>query len=273
MLLFNLRTTENTRIRNILLVLILLCSMPAWGQEQNVKDLEQTVFQLNNDFKYDQSIVAIRNFLTTAKSNDDRYYGFLFLSYTYRRLFDESVALRYLDTALAYGLNTTKRDYYLNNITCQKSMIFFNLQKYKEADSVMKILAANNYKDLNEADHAKILVQEGYILYCDKNYKQAEAKYQAAIERIRTVSPCDLPLIYGRQIQLYAATRQPGLRDSAFRRALQAADDCGIAKSKLFAHEMMVQAYSSRGDYKNAFLYLRKLEALNHAYDIKAHLV
>lgn len=272
MLLFNLRTSENTRIRNILLVLILLWGMPAWGQEQNVKDLEQNVFRLNNDFKYDQSIVAIRNFLTTAKSNDDRYYGFLFLSYTYRRLFEETAALQYLDTALAYGLTTAKRDYYLNNITCQKSMILFNLQKYEAADSVMKILAANNYKDLSEADHAKILVQEGYILYCDKKYKQAEAKYQAAIERIRTVSPCDLPLIYGRQIQLYAATRQPGLRDSAFRLALKAADDCGIAKSKLFAHEMMVQAYSSRGDYKSAFLLLRKLEALNHAYDVKTHL-
>ncbi len=35
---------------------------------------------------------------------------------------------------------------------------------------------------------------------------------------------------------------------------------------------MMIQAYYSIGDYKNAFLYLRKREALNHQYDARAHL-
>jgi signal transduction histidine kinase len=246
--------------------------MPARGQELHVQALEQNVYRLNNGFKYDQSIVAIRNFLATAKSNDDRYYGFLFLSFTYRRLFEDSVALHYLDTALAYGLNTEKRDYYLNNIVCQKSMVLFNLQEYKAADSLMQMLAANKYKDLTEADQAKILVQEGYILYRNKNYIQAEQKYQAAIRQVKTASPCDLPLIYGRLIQLYAAKRQPGMRDSSFRLAIRAADDCGIAKSKLFAHEMMIQAYYSIGDYKSAFVYLRKREALSHQYDARTHL-
>jgi signal transduction histidine kinase len=269
---FKLQTLNHMMIRNIFLLLMLVCSIPARSQEQHIKNLEQNVYRLNNEFKYDESIAAIRNFLVTTKSNDERYYGFLFLSYTYRRLFDDSVALRYLDTALVYGLNTGKRDYYLHNIACQKSMIFFNLQKYNAADSIMQTLAANNYKDLSEADQAKVFVQEGFIFLHNKNYKQAERKYLDAIARVRTASPCDLPVIYGRQIELYAATRQPAMMDSAFRLAIKAADDCGVAKSKLFAHEMMVQAYSSMGDYKKAYLYLRILESLYRKYDTKAHL-
>jgi signal transduction histidine kinase len=242
------------------------------GQERHIKDLEQHVYRLNNEFKYDQSITVIRDFLSASKSNDDRYYGFLFLSYTYRRLFDDAASLRYLDTALAYGLNSERREYYKNNVACQKAMVLFNLLKYDAADSIMKILAEKNYKDLSDADLAKIFVQEGYILYSNKNYAQAESKYLAAVGLVKTASPCDLPLIYGRQIQLYAATRQHGMRDAAFRLAIKAADDCGIAKSKLFAHEMMVQAYYSMGDYKNAYVYLRKLEALNAAYGSNTHL-
>ena len=167
---FHRQTVGNNTIRHILLALILLCNMPARSQDPYIKKLEKDVYQLNNEFKYDESTAAIRNFISTAKSNDDRYYGYLFLSYTYRRLFDDSVGLRYLDTALAYGLKTDKSDYYLNNINCQRSFTYFNLLDFKAADSVMKILAANNYKDLSNANQAIIFVQEGHILLRKKNY-------------------------------------------------------------------------------------------------------
>lgn len=267
---FNLRTICYTIISSVFLLLV--SGMPAWSQERHVKDLEQKIYQLNNEFKYDQSITAIRNFIGTAKSNDDRYYGFLFLSYTYRRLFEDSVALQYLDTALAYGVHTDRREYYTDNITCQKALVLFNLLQYHAADSIMKILARNNYRNLSESDQAKIFVQEGRLLFHNENYKQAEARYQAAIEKARASSPCDLPLVYGNQISLYAATGQIARMDTAFRLAIKAADDCGTTKSKLFAHEMMVQAYSAMGDYKKAFFYLRKLEALNHNYGTKSYL-
>ena len=272
MLVFDLQKLRYVLCCNLFLLLLLACSTPARSQERSAQDLEQEVYRLNNEFKYEQSIAAIRNFIVAAKNNDDRYYGFLYLSYTYRRLFDEAASLQYLDSALAYGMHSERREYYINNINCQKALVLFNLQKFDAADSIMKILAQQNYKDLSVADQAKIFVQEGYLLFTHRNYKQAEVKYQAAIERVKTASPCDLPLIYGRQIQLYAIVRRLGMMDTAFRLAIKAADDCGIAKSKLFAHEMMVQSYFEMGDYKNAFLYLRKKEALITTYDSKTHL-
>lgn len=269
---FNLQTVRYTAFSSLFVLLILVVCTSARSQEQHIKDLEQNVYRLNNEFKYDQSITAIRDFLSTSKSNDDRYYGFLFLSYTYRRLFDDSAAWRYLDTALAYGMNSERSAYYINNINCQKALVLFNLQKYDAADSFMTLLAKNNYQDLSDADRAKMFVQEGYLFFSDKNYAQAEAKYQVAIDLVKTASPCDLPLIYGRQIQVHGATRRLGMMDSAFQLAIKAADDCGIAKSKIFAHEVMAQSYYTMGDYKNAFLYLRKKEGLNAAYDSKTHL-
>ncbi len=64
---FKLPTIRNARIRDIFLMLILVYSMPARAQEQQVKELEQNVYRLNNGFKYDQSIVAIRNFPVNGK--------------------------------------------------------------------------------------------------------------------------------------------------------------------------------------------------------------
>ncbi len=94
-------------------------------------------------------------------------------------------------------------------------MVLFNLQEYKAADSLMQILAANKYKDLAETDQAKILVQEGYILYRNKNYKQAEEKYQAAIRQAKAVSSCDLPYLWQADPVASAAKHQPGMRDSS----------------------------------------------------------
>jgi len=260
------------KIQKLLLFILLLCSTGSYAQEQYVRDLEQTIYRLNNEFNYTQSITINRNFISNAKNNDERYYGYLFLSYTYRRLFENEVALRYLDTALLYGLNTQHAAYYFKNVTCQKAMTYFNQQHYAQSDSLMKVLARNQYQDLNESDLAKIFVQEGVLLLQDKKYQQASARFNAAIEKVKWMQPCDLPLIYGNQIPLYAATHELTKMDSAFRLAIQSADDCGVAKSKLFAHEMMVQAYSTMGDYKKAFYYLRKLEALNKGYDRNTNL-
>ena len=80
MLVFKLQTMSYTGISNLLLLMMLLCSMPAMSQERHVKDLEQNIYHLNNEFKYDQSFTAIHNFISSAKNNDERYYGFLFLS-------------------------------------------------------------------------------------------------------------------------------------------------------------------------------------------------
>lgn len=270
MLFFTLSIARHTGIRHLLLFLALVCNMPARGQEQYIKDLEQKVSRLNNELKYDQSIAAIRNFISTAKSDDDRYYGFLFLSHTYKHVYDDSVALQYLDTALTYGQKTERSDYYLNNITCQRSMLLFDLQKYNAADSVMQLLAANNYKDLSQVDLSMIYIQEGHVLFLREKYKDADARYQLAMETMRVSNPCDLPLAYGRLMLLYAATNQVAKLDSVFELSKRSADDCGIGKYKLYSYEMITQAYRSMGNFEKAYRYLMNFDALAFAYNSQA---
>lgn len=263
---------QNIWIRKILLLFLLFCSVQTSGQEQHVKKLEDSVFRLNNKLQYNQSIILIRDFVSGTKNNEDRFYGFVFLSYTYSRLLDYAAALNYLDTALAYGIKTTHPHNYINRIRFEKALIFFTLQEYKQADSVMKLLERKNYMGLDEVNIAKLFVQQGYLLFRNKNYKQADEKYQAAIELIKPTSPCDLPMVYAKKLELYAALKQPGMIDSAFNLAIRAADDCGIIKSKITVHQVIVGVYEAMGNYEKAYRYLKKLDTLNIAYDMKTHL-
>lgn len=263
---------RNIWVRARLMLLLLFCGLQTSGQEPHVKKLEDNVFLLNNQLQYNQSIILIRNFVSSAKSNEDRFYGFLFLSHTYSRLRDHSAALNYLDTALAYGIKTTQRGHYINRINFEKALVLFTLQKYNQVDSVMKVLEQKNYIGLSENDMAKLFVQQGYLLFRNKEYKQADAKYEAAIGLIKSASPCDLPMVYAKKMALYAALKQYSMMDSAFNSAIKAADDCGTIKSKITVHQVMVKIYEEMGSYEKAFRYLRKLEALNIAYDRKTHL-
>lgn len=255
-----------------MLLLLLFCGLRASAQERHIKGLEDEVFRLNNQLQYNQSIVLIRDFVSSTKSDADRFYGFLFLSYTYSRLLDYAAALNYLDTARAYGIKTARPDPYIDRINFEKALILFTLQEYDQAGSVMDALEQKNYRGLDEAHVAKVFVQQGYLLFRKKNYKQADAKYQAAIELIKHASPCDLPIVYAKKLELYAALKRPDMVDSTFGLAIRAADDCGIIKSKITVHQVMVGIYEKMGNYEKAYFYLKKLQALNLAYDNKTHL-
>lgn len=255
------------------LFFILWANTSLHAQSQAVLDLEKRVYGLNNAFKYDSSQIEIQNFLQKKDiSNEDKYYAYLYLSYTYKRLFDYESTLYNLDKALAFGLLTPRKAYFNANIICQKALALFDISRYHEADSLMQLLAKNKYQHLNEEYQSKIIMQEAYLLYLGKKYLKSEQKYDVALALMQKASPCDLPMIYGKKIELYGKMQQKSNLMNAYNLSLACADSCHIVKYAIYTQEMYFKVLKEEGEYQKALAIRESYDSLNNLYNKQEHL-
>jgi len=234
-----------------------------------VTQLEKSVYELNNKTEYETSLKKILDFLNSKTiNNEDAYYANLFLSDTYKRIFDYDNVLLYLDKAQTFAEKiTTNKQYYLDNVICQKAFALFDIQHYTDAKVLMQILAKNNYKNISTEAQAMLMMQDAYLLYLDTNYTEAERQYDLAINKMQVIRPCDLPIIYGKKIALYGAMNKELEMLLAYKKALHYADSCHIIKYNLYAAEIMRNTYQSMGKYDLAFKYFTVYDSLNTIYN------
>lgn len=243
------------------------------AQSQAVLDLEKRVYTLNNAFKYDSSQIEIHQLLQQKNiSLEDKYYAYLYLSYTYKRLFDYESTLSNLDKALSYGMQTPRKAYFQANILCQKALALFDTHRYEEADSLMQLLAKDNYLYLNEEYQSKIIMQVAYLLFLEKKYAESEQKYDIALALMQKASPCDLPMIYAKKIELYGKMQQKSDLLNAYKLSLACADSCQIVKYAIYTKEMYIKALKEQAEYKEALVVKEELDTLNNKYNQKEHL-
>lgn len=234
-----------------------------------VTQLEKEVYFLNNQAEYEQSFKKITEFLKKNNiSNEDAYYGNLFLSETYKRVFDYSNVLVYLDVARNFADKINKdKEYYIDNINTQKAFALFDIKRYNDAAILMNFIEKNNYRNLNSTNKAYIIMQRAYLYQLNKNYVIAEQKYDEAIQVMQTYNRCDLPVIYGKKIALYGLLNKPELMQQCYTLAIKYADSCNITKYHLYAAEMMRNTYKDvLKDYVNGYKYFDKYDSLSTIY-------
>jgi len=237
------------------------------------RQLTDTVYQLNNQGKYVASVQLIHTFLNTKnRSEEEIYNAYLNLSETHKRLFDYEKVLQFLDSALTHAKKiTSKPQYYVDNINCRKAFALFDIQKYGLADLIMSDIEKHNYINIDEGDKAYLIMQRGYLLQLDKQYKKAEQKYDEAIDIMRVSTPCNLPVIYVKKISLYGYLKDANKMQKAYQMAVWYADSCKIIKYHLYATEVMRNTYKTvLKDYKNAFFYFDRYDSLNTIYNADA---
>lgn len=234
---------------------------------RRVLDLEQKVYAFNNAFLYDSSQWYIRRFLENSTlSNSERFYAFLYNSYTYKRIFDYASTLSQIDSAWYYGQRTPYENYFRANMYAQKALALFDISQYSKSAELMKHLSENHYEGLTTEYKSKIVMQEAYLHYLSKEYAKAESSYSMALNFMQKSSPCDLPMIYGKQIELYSATKDTLAVQRIFRKGMMVADSCGIKRYAMYLFETMAKGCAESQDYKSALYYRNIFQAMHHEY-------
>jgi signal transduction histidine kinase len=255
--------------QKLLFVALLFCTA-LQAQPAHIVALEDQVYKFNNALKYTESQKLLMDFINKPTSTpEDKYYANLYFSYTHKRLFDYDKVLKYLDIALSEGMKTAEKDFYVANIQCQKALVYFDIHKYPLSDSIMQILSKNKYNYLNEEYQAKIIMQEAYLSYLRKDYTVSEKKYDQALVLLRGSSPCDLPMIYGKKMQLYTKMGDDAKVEEAYQRSLFYADSCKILKYTMYTKEILVTILSEK---KGMGVLLHEVDSLHNFYKEKDRL-
>ena len=205
-------------LRKYIYLFLILISVGSLGQTTSNLNLNKQITAFNDQMQYEKSI-AILTKITSNEATDsyDKYYAFLLKPHTYKRLFNYPKTLKALDDAYEIGIKTDKKDAVRNIILAEKSFIYFDTQNYKKAIDLMNELAKVNYKFIDLKDKCWILMQEGFILYLDKKYAEADKKYDTVLTILSKLAPYQLPNVYGKKIELYNEMKLFDKRDLAFK--------------------------------------------------------
>lgn len=261
----------------ILIVLTLVAGLTAFAvssaeaQTRSFAALEDSVYRFNNQLKFPESQALLLPVLQSdAFDNEEKYQACILLSYTYKRVQDYQSNLLFLAKAREFAGKTKNKVRYEAGIAAQEALAHFDIHNYAKSDSLMQALERTGFRHIDLENRAKLVMQQGYLLFLAKEYPRAEATYDRAIGWLREAEACDLPMIYVKKMQLYDAMQQPDQMLVAFRESGRYADSCGIVKYDIYAHEQLLRIYESHDD-PAAVVIGRRLDSLNMAYNQTAN--
>lgn len=253
-------------------ILLWLFAPPAKAQ-QYPKLLDSLVYHYNNSLQYDSTRLTINNFLQQKNiTNADRFYAYLYMSFTYKRLQDYKQVHQYLDIAIGYGLQTAHKDFFTAYYNCQKSFAYFDVSDYVKADSLMQPLIASNFRYLEDDDKGKVMIQEAFMLLSNKQYTKAASMYKDAEIFMQQYSPCELPIVYANEIQLYEASKQFDKMEECYKKGMARADSCGILKYKMLCTQNMYFFYRKNGNYERAIYFAHAWDSMNFIFKTSENL-
>ncbi|WP_298221628.1 helix-turn-helix transcriptional regulator [Flavobacterium sp.] len=257
-------------MKNILLLFLLLSLFPIKAMANGLpyEQLEKLVIRNNQNGKANESLRLIIDFIEDNK--DDHYYhckALILKSDTYKSLFNYSETLKVLDKAYKIGLKSNKINEVKATITLERAYAFFDLLKYDQANKLMQELKKDNYKHIEPSDIAGMIMQEAYIDYLNKDYIDAEKKYDDALLLMEKANPKNLPIIYGKKMELYLKTKERDKAIHAFKLGLSSAEKHHILKYKIYMYEKLREQQMQDNDWKNAFRSFQIIDAMNIAYN------
>ncbi|WP_294264138.1 LuxR family transcriptional regulator [uncultured Chryseobacterium sp.] len=241
-------------------IVAVFCSLLFQAQQLDIKKLSDKIYLLNNGLQYKKSQDTLIGLLQREDlSPRDHIEVNILLSATYKRLQDYTSVNYYLSKALDIAKENNCRDLY-NIINSHFAFSYFDTHDYKKAAGIMEQIANQDYKYLPAEDKSKILMQEGYIRFLDENFQAAEEYYRRASSLMMQDNACDLPIVYGKQIQLYFAENNIAKALEYYRTGVSRAKRCNILKYEMYLAEVMMNTYKERKDADNELKF-------NHIYD------
>ncbi|WDF45579.1 LuxR C-terminal-related transcriptional regulator [Chryseobacterium sp. KACC 21268] len=240
-----------------------ICSVFLFSQSLNFNELEKTIYRNNQLGKHQ---VSQQKLLDVLKSADleltDQVKVNLLLAKTFRSINDYATSINYLERAQTLSKNLTSQDSLKMDIKAELAFATFDDHNYREAAKIMQQVASEKYKNLPKDSKAYLIMQEAYINFLQKNYDRAEIQYRTSLAILKEISPCNLPPVLVKQMQLYGEKKEFEKMELTYRQVLRKADSCSILKYKIYATEEIQNVYKANKMVGKAFTASKLLDSL-----------
>ncbi|MFY1047567.1 LuxR C-terminal-related transcriptional regulator [Chryseobacterium sp. GP-SGM7] len=228
--------------------------------------MSNTIYQYNNQQNYKKSQDTLLNLLEQENIIPrDKIEINILLSYTHKRLQDYTFVKYYLSQANTIARENNLTELY-NKISVQFAFAYFDTQDYSKAAKIMEKISSDDYRNISTEDKAKIIMQEGYIYYTHKDFVNADIYYEKAALLMQKSSSCDLPIIYGKKIQLYFSLNNLDKAAQYYNLGIRKAKNCKIMKYEIYLAEVMMNFYKEKKDPVNALKFTNKYDSLSKIY-------
>lgn len=237
-------------------------------------NVENKIYDLNNDGEYIESQKILLFFLQQDKmSFEDKYYGFLYSSYLYKRLFDYDMVLNCLDSAEAIISKTCDPKYFEINLECQRCFAYFDIQDYDLAYNLMNDIEPFVHEQLSDEDRAIYYMQQGYISYLKGKYTLAEKGLFSSEKIMLKSGGRHLPIVYTKLMEVYAKMDQDSLVNYYMEKSLEKAKAHGIEKYQMLTLEVRKNIAEEELDFETYLKYDVLFNKAEEAYNSKNHLL
>lgn len=225
-------------------------------------DLEQKIFNLNNDFRYNESQKILLNILNNSKKESEKFEACILLSNTYKRVFDYTSVQKYLDEAFLYAVTPEQK----NRIYSLKAMVLFDTNKYNASKKIMLMLEASSFNGLAKQEIEILLMQIGYVFYLDKNYSKSKEYYQKSLEKMNSEPiSCNQPIVYGKMFVLFKETQELKKIEPLYKKGILRAQQCNILKYRLYLMQEYLKVIDDT-DYKKKATIQTKIDSIEALY-------
>lgn len=244
-------------IKNLFFILLLLIFH--FSDAQSVIDpekLNQEISELNDIYKYDESIIRLEEIISNPKSSDfDRYNAYLQKALTYKRLYNYPEVLQNLEFALEEAKQTKFLDAAEVRVLTEQMFVEFDSRKYEEARKLIDILALKNINLLNSESLGFYFSAVGVLQIIDKKYEDAETTFNKAITILKKNEPKHLPMIYSKIISLAEHLKDKEMAQNAFDQGMLYADEYKMDMYRISLYYTMSHFFVTLEDYKSAYFY------------------
>ena len=238
------------------------------GQSIDPTKLNQEITELNNQYKYDSSIVKLEDIISdSSSSHEDKYNAYLQKALTYKRLFNYPEVLNNLNFALKEGVQTERKKAVETRVLIEKMFIQFDLLKFEEA---RKLFDEINPEDLNLVDgttRAFFLNVAATMNSLEGNYAEAEKALNEGIEILKKENPQHLPAVYAKKINLAEEVQDENKAKSAYEQGMLYADKYQMDIYKIRLLYDMSHFYLTKKDFENAYYFERKGNEVSGKYN------
>lgn len=248
--------------------LFFIFTLPLLGTNISINKLTQEIELSKNLGNHEACIKLVCNFLAQPDvTSAEKYEAYLLKSAIYRRLYKYEHALHFLDRAFQEGIKGNDRATVEQEIKAERSFIYFDKQAFELSEKLTTELESTGYRNLKPEYLLFLYTQKGYFLLKRKEYDASEKILSKAFNLSKKHFPAELPIIFGKQIELYHHTGNIEKRDLAYKAGIQSARQARNIKYEFYLEEVMKNVFSSSKDYKNAFVHQQKCDSLFSLYN------
>jgi len=256
--------------KSLLFFVLLLTTPFLSAQNIDPQKLNDEISVLNDQFKYEASLLKLEEVITDKKSTHyDIFNAYIQRSLTYKRLYNYPEVARNLELAKEHldEVNDNKlKEIGEVRLLVEQVFVAFDNQKWEDVDKVLKEISTKDLSLLNSETQLFYYNVIATLQMREKDFVNAEKTLNHAIELGKIDNPKHVAAVYIKLIDLAEFKKDTQMAEKAFDNAVFYSKKYKMLIYEKFVYYIMSQFYAEIKDFEKAYYYQKIAVELTYKY-------